>query len=265
MSVQTIESGKTNGSQPRQTTRRAQPKPATPATDRKKFWAAVNEAKKVLVEIDERWWRIGELADSVTTIYGEGDLAKFAKEIGLAACTVERHRSVYRAWHPKDADGKSAPGPECLPKSYAVARELEKLDDRVEIVRDNPHITKAAAVAIRQGRKGRKQKQRHDWRGNNAERDFNHLCKLANDSIDVTKFVDGKIEPELEAVLREVIEPGLLPTIRKAGERLIKIANLFEIIARSAGEDAPAKTVSKTKRTSRGKRTSQGEQVQPSA
>jgi hypothetical protein len=64
--------------------------------------------------------------------------------------------------------------------------------------------------------------------------------------------------------LREIIPPreGLLPVIRKAGERLIAVANLFEFIAGEdaaadlEGEDAPAETVSKTKR---GKRASKSE------
>jgi hypothetical protein len=60
--------------------------------------------------------RQGELADKVEIKYGAHNLAKFAKAVGKPTCTVERQRSVYRAW---DGMGITAPGP----VSYSVLRE----------------------------------------------------------------------------------------------------------------------------------------------
>jgi hypothetical protein len=250
---------KPNGSySPTQATRKAKPskrgkKPAAkskpaesaqrkPAPDGQ-FWAAVREAKKLLNEIDARWWRLGELADSVVTVYGEDRLTTFAKEIGIAACTVERHRSTYRAWHP---DGKAAPGPDCLPKSYAVARELQTLEERFEIVADNPHITKREAVEIRKGREGKgrgqKQKRTADWLRKNSQRWFQRVSELANEidrEVNLASHVD---DPERKEIFREVIGPsgGLLPTIRSAGDSLIWLADYVEAILREGEEDADA-------------------------
>jgi hypothetical protein len=77
---------------------------------------AVAEAKQIIAEKDSsrEWLRLGELADKLEPRYGEQTLKRFAKDIGIAACTLERHRSVFRAW-PKEAPA---------PKSYAVAQEL---------------------------------------------------------------------------------------------------------------------------------------------
>jgi hypothetical protein len=59
--------------------------------------------------------RLGELADKLEPRYGDRTVAKFAAEIGIAACTLKRCLSVYRAWK-----GIEAPAP----LSYAVLQEL---------------------------------------------------------------------------------------------------------------------------------------------
>jgi hypothetical protein len=275
-----IESGTTNGSKPGQTTGKARstkggqtpanPKPAEPekpeaAPDEKKFWAAVNEAKKLLTEIDDRWWRLGELADGVETVYGEKKLAKFANELKLSPCTVERHRDVFRAWR-----GNAAPGRESFPQSYSVARELQALDDRFDLIEANPNITKREASDLRLMRAGkprRKKKQKGDWLGNNAESDFKHVHELANKIISATKIVDSEIKPDLEQELADVAEVGKawLPTMRKASEQLIKFVNLCEILAGVACEEVTPETASKSKRASKAKSASKAEQPQATA
>jgi hypothetical protein len=135
-----------------------------------------------------------------------------------------------------------------LPKSYSVARELQDRDDRFEIIKDNPNLTKREAVAIRQEREGKvpaphQKKGTPDYMRKNSQRWFQRVYQLSND---INREVNyGGIEPELEEVFREVIEPALLPTIRDAGEALIKLADYLETVT---AEDAAAETVSKTKR-----------------
>jgi hypothetical protein len=105
---------------------------------------AVREAKHLLAAIDSHQWRLGELADRLEPRYGEKTLEKFAEAIGIAPCTVERYRDVYRAW-------KSIPAPGRESVSYSVMRELASLedDDKAKIVADNPTITKREARKIK--------------------------------------------------------------------------------------------------------------------
>jgi hypothetical protein len=103
------------------------------------FEDAVHEAKQILDRIDSNRMRLGELAHKLEPRHGEQTLLHFAREIGVAVCTLARHRDVYRAW-----EGFCAPGRKL---GYAVARELATHPDRGEIVRSNPAITKREAQA----------------------------------------------------------------------------------------------------------------------
>ncbi len=63
--------------------------------------AAVREGKEIVLEIEaaERGQlRLGEIADQLKTHYDDRTIAKFAKAIDVAKCTVDRYRTVYRAW-----------------------------------------------------------------------------------------------------------------------------------------------------------------------
>ena len=66
-------------------------------------------------------------------------MAKFAAEIGVAKCTVDRYRTVYRAWA-----GKLAPGPNLVPL-YAVLRELATHPEREQLIAEYPELTKREA------------------------------------------------------------------------------------------------------------------------
>ena len=92
----------------------------TALTDKIPFDDAVSEGKEIVaqIEVAERGQlRLGELADRLEPRYKDRTLAKFAAEIGVAKCTLDRYRTVYRAWAEK-----LAPGPNLV--SYAVLREL---------------------------------------------------------------------------------------------------------------------------------------------
>jgi hypothetical protein len=87
--------------------------------------------------------RLGELAARVERkTYGDRTLAKFAEEIGVRHCVLERYQSVWKAW---DGQGKAAPGP----VSFTVLKELQNHPQRKEIVTDNPQITKREAAKLR--------------------------------------------------------------------------------------------------------------------
>jgi hypothetical protein len=58
---------------------------------------AVDEGKDIVTKMDgeQRRYqmRLGELADKVETKYADRTVAKFAKEIGVATCTLKRYLS----------------------------------------------------------------------------------------------------------------------------------------------------------------------------
>jgi hypothetical protein len=132
-----------------------------------------------------------------------------------------------------------------LPKSYAVARELEKLDDRFEIIKDNPNLAKAGARKLLLEREGNEyqeyleKKNTPAWMRKNVEPWFKRVCKLAVDVRRQVNLVRGTGGPGIEEVLREVIGPsrGLLPSWRDAGEALIQVFNYVETVL-SKDEDA---------------------------
>ena len=106
------------------------------------FNDAEHEGKELVHRLDSEWrqFRLGELAHRVKPVYGEGTLRKYAEAIGIALCTLDRYRTVYRAWAPILAPGRKL--------SYAVARALASHPDRAEIIRENPEITKRNAEEL---------------------------------------------------------------------------------------------------------------------
>ena len=100
----------------------------------------VAEARQLVAEIhtEAAHWRLAGLADRVETQYADKTLDKFAKDIGVAACTLKRHRSVWRAW--KDF---SEPAPGSFP--FAIAMALQAVKNRAAIVKEYPTLTRAKA------------------------------------------------------------------------------------------------------------------------
>jgi len=97
--------------------------------------------------------RLGELAAQVETNYGESSLKVFAKDIGMALCTLQRSRSTWRAW----AEISATP-----PKLYSVAQELQAHPDRAQIITNNPNIT------VREARK-----KSQEWKEEQQQSDPN--------------------------------------------------------------------------------------------
>lgn len=127
--------------------------PPAPATI--DYDAAVVEGKEIVEDIaaklasaQDRRMRLGELADAVEKAYGEGRLTKYAKDIGAALCTLKRSRSVYRAWAENEA------APPLLPKSFAVAQDLQRHPRRFEIIKKDPDITTRKARTLRRTASG---------------------------------------------------------------------------------------------------------------
>ena len=185
---------------------------------------AVTEGRKIIKKMDGEQrrlqMRLGELAARVERKYGDRTLAKFAKEIGVAACTLERYCSVFRAW-----EGIPAPGPVC----YAVLRELQKHPKRAEIVKENPKITKREAQKLRREREGKQKNNKSgDWRLEEAKRWLRRVCSLANE---VKREVER--HKEVARALREIVEPELLatlvPNLREGSAALRSLADHLQL------------------------------------
>ena len=112
------------------------------------FAKGLAEGKKILAEIEDvrerGHFRLGEIADKIETKYGDRTHAKLAEGWNIAPLCFKRYLSVYRAWKGKNI---GAPGAPIVP--YSVLRELAGLEDREQIIRDNPNMTRREAEQLR--------------------------------------------------------------------------------------------------------------------
>jgi hypothetical protein len=177
----------------------------------------VTEADTMTAKADQYGWRLGELADAVGTQYGEKSLAKFATAIGVAPCTVKRHRTTYRHW--KKFLSKSAPGRFL----YSVARELESHPDKERLITDKPNMTKREAAALMKAYRNKPETEMKRWWKDLIVRVF----KAQADG-DILK-VDGKnfLNTDRQNLLR-VVNPLLLSDLRDAGQVWIRLADALE-------------------------------------
>jgi hypothetical protein len=203
------------------------------------FHAAVIEGKQILKEIEvaERGQlRLGELADKLEPTYGDRTLAKYADELGIAKCTLDRYRTVYRAW-----EGKLAPGP--ISTSYAVLRELATHPDREQILQDKPGITKREAHDEMRKLKGAAQEEQEQEEEKQWAKDNRRLFwELYSHAQEVSRRVDAVLNspPEKQQEFLEVIEPLLLTNMGGFGRRLVNFVDHFEALLET--EAAEAKT-----------------------
>lgn len=192
---------------------------------------AVTEAKQIIAQMDSSRWRmrLGELADKVEKAYGEARLKRFAAEIGIAACTLARCRSVFRAWQAKEAPA---------PKSYSVAQELQTHPNRFELVRKNPGMTKREARQhMRRLRKEGAQASFAVHQREELKRWFRAVVRHATEAVRDSQLVDGDVSPALRQSLRENIEPTLLPALRDGRDALIRLVEFLERLAEAEEEE----------------------------
>src|SRR6516164_10222045 len=169
-----------------------------PPTDAIDYDEAVDEAKGIVAKIDDAergQLRLGELAHKLDKKYGDRTLAKFAAEIGVAKCTLDRYQTVYRAW-----EGKLAPGP--ISTSYAVLRELQTHPDRAQIIQKNPSLTKREAHKIvRKIKSAEEEKQEQEQADEWLKHDrkwFKDLVAIATEASRVASFLDEYTPEQLD-------------------------------------------------------------------
>ena len=165
--------------------------------------AAVREGKEIVLEIEaaERGqlgsvnWRTGWSPSTATA-----RLRNLPPRLVSHKCTVDRYRTVYRAWA-----GKLAPGPNLVPQ-YAVLRELATHPEREQIIRQNPNITKREAHdkmrALKRNEKEKAEEaQEEDW----AQAQHGDGSKSL--PLSPTKL-SGRLELWLQCATPEQLEPN---------------------------------------------------------
>jgi hypothetical protein len=108
----------------------------------------VEEGKAASLKLGQVNWILGELASKVEKRYGEASLQRYAEDIEVKYSTLKDCRTTYLRW-PRLA---SRP-------AFSIARVLNSHPERLEIVQEQPFITKRQAeLKVRQYKQERKNK-----------------------------------------------------------------------------------------------------------
>jgi hypothetical protein len=84
-------------------------------------------------------WTLGDLAGEVVTVYGEGRLEKYAKDVGVAYNTLRGFRRIAQAFPENDPRGSL---------SIGAAKVLASHPDRLAIAAAHPEMTVAEARQV---------------------------------------------------------------------------------------------------------------------
>ena len=201
---------------------------------------AIAEGKRLVKALQSNEMKLGELADRLEPIYGAQTLACFAKEIGVKVGTLNRCRSVYRAYKGRDS-GSGA--------SFAVRKALQGHPERDKIIKEvKPGVREARTIMkdyrVAQGQdpdKGQEQDQAQEqdewlerlrnlepqlrWKVIEARRFLDEAKKFALDAH--KKYGHLKLEHlDLNILLHAVDEPDkLVTTLRLGGQAANIVTN----------------------------------------
>jgi hypothetical protein len=120
--------------------RNTEPTATLPTNDDAAYQADVAQGKRIVAQMSQKQWQLGDLADKVEKAYGENRLERFAEDIHFdgVASTLERYRDVCRAF----------PKTRGRPRFFASAQVLAPHPSRLEIVEREPGISERDARAI---------------------------------------------------------------------------------------------------------------------
>jgi hypothetical protein len=190
------------------------------------FDAAVAEGKQIVAQGESNAWRLGEIADQVEPKYGDKTLAKLAKAIGgIALCTLERRRSVYRKW-------KEIPA--APPKSFAVAQELAPHPDRGRIIEAKPNITTREARKEMQEENERQQQADPNFAKEKMKKWFEDLLMHVSKVVRDAEIIN--LAPEKQRHLKQAITQPVLLNELLEGRAALK--TMYEFLKRLVDEPA---------------------------
>jgi hypothetical protein len=182
--------------------------------------AAVAEGTQIMKNMEKAEWgrmRLGELAAKVEKEYGKNKLKQFAKDIGAVLCTLERSRSVYRAWAEIPA----------APPNFSVAQELQDHPERAQIIKDKPNITTREARKKAQAWKEKKQKENPNFAVDQLKDWFKTLLARAGKAITDVDMVTE--DPERRRNLKKAIkDPKLLDDLREGAKAWLTLADILQ-------------------------------------
>jgi hypothetical protein len=98
---------------------------------------AVEKGRNLVSSMKESQFELGLIAYQLEPQYAKQTLERYAEAIGIDYGTLKSYRTAYRAW--KDMPVR--------PKSFSVAKALNRHPRRAEIVQENPNITVNEAEA----------------------------------------------------------------------------------------------------------------------
>ena len=203
----------------------AQPPAIDPKTGTLDYDAAVAEAKQIIARGEKDHWRLAELAATLETQEGKKSLKKFAADIGVAVCTLERLIRVWKAW----AEFPGAP-----PKFYSVAQALQELpvSDKIAAMAKNPTMREAREFAREHKQKKDPNKGKQKLPDSPRLKEYRKYLRdaviHAKDAASYADIVDENLDNERLEALRNAIERELLDDLRDHGNRIIKLYNFLQ-------------------------------------
>jgi hypothetical protein len=197
------------------------------------FDEVVTEGKRMVAVADSNNWRFGELAHRCEPKYGEETLAKLAKAIGgIAACTLERRRSVYRAWF---VEISAAP-----PESFAVAQELQNHPKRGEIIEKRPNITTREARKEMQAWNEEQQKADPKLQLKRMEKILEGLLSRASKAQADAGMINTFTEEERRNLQKAIKDPKMVDDeLREGAKSWIALADFFQSLKAPRKSDEP--------------------------
>jgi hypothetical protein len=103
----------------------------------KEYAQAVEQGRALVKAEGDVQWRMGDLACTVATRYGDKTFKNFAADIGVNVKTLSGYRSTASAWPKNTPRGE-----------FSICRELNAHPDRHKILEDNPEMTNREAAQI---------------------------------------------------------------------------------------------------------------------
>jgi len=195
------------------------------------FAKGLAEGKKILAEIEDvrerGHFRLGEIADKIETKYGDRTHAKLAEGWNIAPSCFKRYLSVYRAWKGKNI---GAPGAPIVP--YSVLRELAGLEDREQIIRDNPNMTRREAERLRRefnGTDSSSSAQQTEPQGSFLKHKRRYLKDICNRQEEVRRKAEEALE-DIDEQLDELAQIAGKLTLENLRADAKVVVELAEVI-----------------------------------
>ena len=102
---------------------------------------AVKDGRNLVSLMKDSQFELGQIADKLEPKYGDETLQRFSEDIGIEYGTLKSYRTTYKAW-------KHEP---VRPRSFSVAKALNRLPDKAFHIEKHPDMTVHDAELMMQG------------------------------------------------------------------------------------------------------------------